>query len=168
MGYLESNPTVPELDSRGGADRAWFTAGDGNLVTGSTADLAGLEAGNKALREQTAPNGDPENIAARFVLCSADHEFTFRKIIHEAGLPLEVVPSAHIDAGGFYMLADPARQPAIGVKFIGNPTDRRIKTWTLSQVGKMPIQFDGIGYTVDVDMAPVAISRKGIVKVTLA
>jgi len=168
MGYIESNPTLPELDSRGGADRAWFGSGDGNLLTGQTADLSGLEAGNKALREQTAPNGDQENIAARFVLCSPDHEFTLRQIIHEAGLPLEVMPSAHIDGSRFYMLADPARQPALGVKFIGNPTDRRIKTWSLSPVRKLPIELDGIGYVLDVDLAPVAISRKGIVRVELA
>jgi hypothetical protein len=164
ISYLESNPTLPELDSKGGNDRAWFTADDGNLVAGS-ADAAGLDAGLQALRNQKAANGDSENIKGRYILAPGSDEYTLAKAVHESGLDLEVIVHPNISADHYYIIADPARQPAIGVQFLGPADAREIRTWVLSQVRKMPVQYDGIGYILDVDLAPMAISRKGIVKV---
>jgi hypothetical protein len=164
ISYLESNPTLPELDSKRGSDRPWFTADDGNLVAGS-ADAAGLDAGLQALRNQKAANGDAENIKGRYILAPGSDEYTLSKAVHESGLDLDVIVHPNISADHFYILADPARQPAIGVQFLGPADAREVRTWILSQVRKMPVQYDGIGYTLDVDLAPMAISRKGIVKV---
>jgi hypothetical protein len=164
--YIESNPTLPELDSKGGEPRDWFTVSDGNLVTG-TLSGNGLRTANKAMRNQTAASGDKENIAPKIILCPTAAEYELRKVVKDGDLPLEVVPSCHIGDDHYYVLADPAQQPALGVQFLGRPTDRRIKTWALRTVPKMPAHYDGIGYVLNVDMSPVAMSRKGIVRVDL-
>ncbi|MDZ7789401.1 MAG: hypothetical protein U5L08_02685 [Xanthomonadales bacterium] len=165
--YLESNPTLPELDSKGGSDRAWFTSDDGNLIAMGNADLATLDAANAIMRDQTAPNGDKQNIQAKYILCPTQLEYTFRKAVKDGDLPLEVVASAHIAFDRYYLLADPARQPALGVQFLGRPTDRRIKSWSLRSILRMPAEYDGAGYVLNVDMSPVAMSRKGIVRVNI-
>lgn len=162
--FLESNPTLPELDGKGGSDRAWFTEADGNLVTAGN-NLLGLAIAAEAMREQTAANGDKENIAPKIVLCSARLEYQVREYVRQADLPLEVVTNPDIASDHYYLLADPARQPAIGVQFIGRPDARRIQTWSLKGVGKLPIEYEGAGYVLHVDMSPAAISRKGIVRV---
>ena len=164
IAYLESNPELPELDSKGGSSRDWFTVDDGNLVSGNVG-FNGLDVAAQAMRAQTAASGDPENIAPALVLCSSVHEYSLRKVITEAGLDLQVIPSPHIASSRYYVLADPARQPAIGVQFLGAPDASEIKTWSLGQVRKLPIEYDGLGYTLDLDLSPAAISRKGIVRV---
>ena len=167
IAYLESNPELPELDSKGGSSRDWFTVDDGNLVAGDLRKVEGLDAAFQTMRNQTAANGDRENIQPRFILASPKHEIILNHMIHDAGLELDVIVHPDISDDHYFALADPARQPAVGVQFIGPPDAREIRTWSISQVRKLPIEYDGLGYTLDVDLAPTAISRKGIVRVEL-
>lgn len=165
--YLESNPTLPELDGKEGADRAWFTEDDGNLIETGLSSYLGLGTAAQTLRNQTAANGDKENVEPRFILASSNLEYPFREALRQLDSPLELVVSPHLTDDRYFLMADPARQPALGVQFIGRPDARRIQTWSLKSVGKLPIEYEGAGYVLHVDMSPAAISRKGIVRVDL-
>lgn len=164
--FLDSNPTTAELDGRGGSARAWFTVEDGNLITGQSMNLAGITAAAAALRKQTGPDGHPANIKPAFLLVPVESEMAARAIVHDSGLPLEVMTSPFINAGRFYLAARHEERPAIGLQFLGSPGDG-IRTWTVSAARKLPPTFEGVGHHVVQDLRPVALSRRGLVRVEL-
>lgn len=164
--YLDSNPELPELDGRGGSARAWFTADDGNLLTGQTLNLAGLSAATAALRNQQGQDGHPANANPAYLVVPTESETTARGLVHDNGLPLELLVSPFIAAGRFYVAARHEERPAIGLQFLGDPGDQ-IRTWSVSAARKLPPTMEGIGHHVNQDLRPVAVSRRGIVRIEL-
>ena len=102
---LEANPTL-------GDGEPLFHADLGNVVAG-TLDATGLAQAMAALRNQTTPSGQVAGHRAAYLAVSPALEFTAIKLVHEAGLNLEVIASPNIPAARWFLFADPTSAPVV-------------------------------------------------------
>ena len=101
-------------------------------------------------------------------MTGADHEAGFRALLSDSRwADVDLIVSTEIDPARWYLLADPERRAAIGLRYVGLPGGE-VQTWVMGSAKVNPEQFDGIGFTADQDLDATPISRRGIVRVQAA
>lgn len=149
---LKANPKLDDGENL--FDAALF----GNVQTGGL-DTTNLGAGMAKMRRLKTPSGQPGGIRARFLLVAPEQELSALKIVNETGSGLVVVSMAGLVTGDWYLLADPAVAPSIGVMRYSDQKSPATVFHT-----KTPPRLDGTSIAIDAYLGAVAISRAGIVK----
>lgn len=155
-GVLEANSTLAD----GGA---MFSAGAGNLVTGSPFSVEAIGKAMAALRRQPTLSGDESNAAPAYLLVPAELEA--EALIHVRSMtteraPLQVIATPWIAAGGFYVMADPLRSPVVGLlRLRGSKSPVRVEP------ARRRAEEDGAALGIVTDVGATALGRIGAVKV---
>jgi hypothetical protein len=159
---LESNATLADGESM-------FHADHGNIVATAFGEAA-LGDAIRALRQQPTKAGNLANLRPAVLLVSADIEFVARKIVHESGMatavvaaphrPVEVVGSAWLPTGRFYLFASPSVAPVVGRLFLKDSGDTSI----IVGPGRKPENFDGQVLAVRADLAVLPLGRVGVIR----
>lgn len=146
---LESNPVLDD-----GA--VAFHIDHKNVIADNTLDI-GLAM--SLLRTQTTAAGNKADLAAKHLIVNPELEFTARQRIKDAGLDIQVSVLAYLPSGRWYLTADPAISPTIGVlRLHGAKTPLRVE-----QKRRM-VEVDGAAVKVVADLGACLLSRTGIVR----
>lgn len=149
---LESNPTL--------GDGEPMFHGDFGNIEAAALSAASLGAAMGRLRNMKTPAGNVCDLAAAVLVVSAELEFAARDLVHGAGLAeIEVISSAWLPAGRWYLTADPEQAPTIALlRLSGAP-------WGVSVVPrKSPQTFDGICLGIRFSTGCVQLGRVGVIK----
>ncbi|MCL4759089.1 MAG: hypothetical protein KJZ96_12170 [Rhodocyclaceae bacterium] len=159
---LEGNPTLADGE-------AMFHADHGNIVSLAFGEAA-LGDAVRALRQQPTKAGNLANLRPAVLLVASDIEFAARKIVHESGMavavtaaphrPVEVVGSAWLPTGRFYLFASPDVAPAIGRLFLKGSGDTSI----IVGPGLRPENYDGQILGVRADLGVLPLGRVGVIR----
>ena len=145
---LESNPVLDD-----GA--VVFGVEHKNVVTGPL-DIGLAMA---LLRTQVTSAGNRADLAAKHLVVNPELEFTACQIIKDAGLDIQVSTLAYLPSGRWYLTADPAISPTIGVlRLFGAKTPVRVEQ------RRHMVQIDGTAVRVVADLGACLLSRTGIVR----
>lgn len=111
------------------------------------------------LRTQPTASGQRADLRAKHLVVEPALELTAREMIRNAGLDVMVSVLANLPAGRWYLLADKAVCPTVGVlRLFGVKTPVRVEQ-------KRPkIEFDGSCVTVTADLGACMLRRIGIVR----
>ena len=105
---LDGNPTL-------GDGELMFHVDFGNIEAAALS-AASLGAAIGRLRSMKTPAGHVSDLAPAVLAVSAELEFAARDLVHGAGLAeIEVVGTAWLPAGRWYLTADPEQAPVIGL-----------------------------------------------------
>lgn len=111
------------------------------------------------LRTQITTAGNRAALAAKHLIVSPENEFMARQLILESGLDVQTGVLAHLPVGRWYLAADPAISPTIGVlRLLGAKTPVRVE-----QKRRM-VEIDGTSVKVVADLGACLLSRIGIVR----
>jgi hypothetical protein len=111
------------------------------------------------LRTQTTAAGNKADLAAKHLIVSPELEFMARQLIKDAGLDVQVSTLAYLPSGRWFLTADPAISPTIGVlRLLGAKTPLRVE-----QKRRM-VEVDGAAVKVVADLGACLLSRTGIVR----
>lgn len=149
---LEANPTLED-------EELLFHVDHGNIEA-SALDADPLGAAIGKIRNQKMPNGALSNYAARFLVVAPELELKARKLVHESGAGLDVISSAHIAAGRWYVMADPEVAPVVGRLFLRGSDGRPL----LLDPAPAKIEIDGALFKFRADLGVVVVGRVGIVR----
>lgn len=148
---LESNPVLDDGAVVFHADYQNILASN---LTGPNLGLA-----MALLRTQTTAAGNKADLAAKHLIVSPEDEYMARQLILESGLDVQVSVLAYLPSGRWFLTADPAISPTIGVlRLLGAKTPLRVE-----QKRRM-VEVDGAAVKVVADLGACLLSRTGIVR----
>ena len=148
---LESNPVLDD-------DAVVFHADHQNIIDTTTNPLD-LGAAMTLLRTQTTAAGNKADLAAKHLIVCPQLEYTARKLVQDGGLSIEVSTLAYLPDGRWYLAADPAISPTIGVlRLHGAKTPMRVEQ------NRRSLELDGAAIKVVADLGACLLSRTGIVR----
>lgn len=148
---LESNPVLDD-----GA--AVFHADHQNIIN-TTTNPFDLGLAMTMLRTQITAAGNKADLAAKHLIVCPELEYTARKLVQDGGLAIEVSTLAYLPSGRWYVTADPAISPTIGVlRLLGAKTPMRVEQ------KRRPFELDGAAVRVVADLGACLLSRTGIVR----
>lgn len=151
-GVLESNPVL-------GDGELMFHADHGNTEVGAL-DAISLGSAMGKLRTMKTPAGIASNLDAAFLVVSPELEYGARTLLANANiLSIQVIASAWLAAGHWYLMASPNVAPVITrLRLKQNPTG------VLVEPRRTKLEYDGIrlGVRVYFDVTPVG--RVGAVR----
>lgn len=156
-GVLTGNPTLAD----GGP---MFHADYSNVITG-TVDEAGLAAAMAALRNQPTASGTEANHQGRVLLVPPTLEHAALKLVRAISLntaKLRVIAAPWIADGTWYLLADPAAAPVVGLLYLEGNGEQQ----TVQAEAKPLKRSDGLGLLAWSDFGAVALGRVGAVRVS--
>lgn len=146
---LESNPILDD-----GA--VTFHDDYKNVIADNTLNIGLAMA---LLRTQTTASGARADLAAKNLIVSPGLEFTACKLIQNTGLDIQVSTLAYLPVGRWYLTADPAISPTIGVlRLFGAKTPVRVEQ------KRHMVEVDGASVKVVADLGACLLSRVGIVR----
>lgn len=150
-GLLESNPTLSDGE-------LMFHADHGNIEA-STLDATGLGSAMGKLRTMKTPAGVASNLDAAFLLVSPELEYSARALLANANiLTIQVIASAWIAAGHWYLMASPSVAPVIArLRLKGN------RAGVMVDPRRTKPEYDGVGLRARIDFGAVAVGRVGVV-----
>ena len=155
---LEANPTLADSEPL-------FHEDHKNVVSGAL-NAAGLGVAMALLRSQETPSGEQSGHRAAYLCVSPAEEFAARKLIHEAGLDMSVVTSVNIvsspslDAGRWYLMADPLVAPVVARLHLPGARDVPFRLEpTRPADGR-----DGLALKLTTDLGVSVVSRVGVVR----
>lgn len=153
---MESNPTLDDGE-------VVFDAKYTNILgdAGSPAALVptnlGLAMG--LLRTQLTASGQRADLKAKHLVVEPGLELIARSMVRDAALDVVVSVLANLPIGRWYLLADPAACPTVGVlRLLGAKTPLRVEQ------KKSPMDVDGARVTASADLGAVMLGRVGIVR----
>ena len=111
------------------------------------------------LRTQLTQAGQRADMKARFLVVAPDIELAAQKMVFEAGLQVQVFALANLPAGRWYVLADPAVSPALGVLRLAG-----VKSPIRVEQRKRPPEMDGACVQVTADLGAFILRRTGIIR----
>ncbi|MAT50304.1 MAG: hypothetical protein CMK32_03860 [Porticoccaceae bacterium] len=151
-GVLEDNANLAD-------GQPIFDSAFGNDLSAALTE-ASVAAAMAALRAQEAATGVACDLAAAFALVPPTDELGARKIVKECGLNIEVLSSAFVTEGTYYLLADPKESPVLGLmKPMGNDP---------LTVNARASRGGGLEWHIFYDVAVTALGRVGAVRVVNA
>lgn len=111
------------------------------------------------LRTQPTASGQRADLRAKHLVVEPALELSARQFVRDAGLDVTVSVLANLPAGRWYLLADQAACPTVGVlRLLGAKTPVRVEQ-------RMPkIAVDGSCVTVTADLGAFMLRRTGIVR----
>ena len=149
---LEANPTL-------GDSEPTFHSDHGNIVADAL-DASSLGAAMAALRNQTTPSGQTAGHAARVLAVSPALEYAARKLVHEAGLDLEVIASPNIAAARYYLFASPTAAPVVTRLHLPGAANLPFRLEpTRPGDGR-----DGMALKLTTDLGVSVVSRVGVIR----
>lgn len=148
---LESNPTL-------GDAMPMFSAGLGNIEA-SALDETALGSAMSKLRTMLTPASAQANLPGAFLIVAPGLELVASKLVHQCNLELTVITSAWLPAGRWYLAADPAMAPAVGLLHV-----RGSKGGLVIGPRQNDPDDDGVAIGVRFDVGVVALGRVGMVK----
>lgn len=148
---IESNPTL-------GDSMPMFHADHGNIEA-SALDETSLGSAMGKLRNMQTPAGALANLPAAFLVVAPGLELAAKKLVHQCDLAISVIASAWLPAGRWYLTADPALAPCVGLLHLRNTGGN-----VLVGPRQEDIADDGVGIGIRHDCGVVALGRVGIVK----
>ena len=138
---------------------------DGATVFNATNTLASVlspEAVGAAMalmRNALTPAGQKSDLAARHLIVSPEQELHASTLVRDSGLNISVHSLANLPAKRWFLLADPAIQPVIGLLRLAGS-----KTATTVEPAVKRFDHDGVAVKLRADLGCVLLSRTGIVK----
>lgn len=111
------------------------------------------------LRTQPTASGQRADLRAKHIVVEPALEFAARAMVREAGLDVTVSVLADLPAGRWYLLADPATCPTVGVLRLQDA-----KNPLRIEQKRRPPQFDGACLTATADLGACMLRRVGIVR----
>lgn len=148
---LEANPTLSD-------NSTLFDATHNNVVAEAFADTH-LATAMERLRTNLTPAGNKGNLRAAHLVVSANLEFAAQRLIHDAGLKVNVVTTAELPAGRWYVLADPIQQPVVGhLRLNGAEAGPRVES------SNRPMDCSGFAVRVIADIGAALMARTGIIR----
>jgi len=138
---------------------------DGEVVFNATNTLASVlsaEAVGAAMammRSALTPAGQKSDLAARHLIVSPELELHASTLVRDSGLNMSVHALANLPAGRWFLLADPAIQPVVGLLRLAGS-----KTATTVEPAVRRFENDGVAIKLRADLGCVLLSRTGIVK----
>jgi hypothetical protein len=139
----------------------WFHSSKGNLITGAGMDPAGLGAARLALRTTPSESGEPTDAEAFAILCSPEDEqgaLALAEALPDSR-PLQVVSTAFLATGRWFLLADPEQHSTIGRVTLLGTNGESIGF----EYGRDRIQSDASGFRGRHDVGFAPLGRPGIV-----
>ena len=105
--------------------------------------------------------GELADVAARHLVVEPALELLARKLVHEAGMGEQIAVHvlASLPTGRWYLLGDPALQPAVGVLRLGGA-----RVPALIEQTKTPMDVDAVSLRVRADAGAAMLGRVGIVR----
>ena len=159
---LESRLVADALEANGKLDDDAVVFHDdfGNVVA-SALDATSIGTGMQKLRTQRTAGGELADVAARHLVVEPALELLARKLVHEAGMGEQIAVHvlASLPTGRWYLLGDPALQPAVGVLRLGGA-----RVPALIEQTKTPMNVDGVSLRVRADAGATMLGRVGIVR----
>ncbi|MCC4114667.1 hypothetical protein LLG90_04795 [Aromatoleum toluclasticum] len=148
---LESNPVMADGGNA-------FDAVYGNIVA-EALTAGSLGAATVALRngvELLRAEGDYADLIAAHLVVAAGLEVTAYTILNAAGLldRIAVTATAHLPAGRWYVLPDPAIQPVMAYLTLRGASDS-----VRVEQAKAPMNFDGFAVRATADLGAAMVSR---------
>lgn len=111
------------------------------------------------LRTQPTASGQRADLRAKNLVVEPALEFAARAMVRDAGLDVTVSVLSDLPAGRWYLLADPATCPTVGVlRLQGAKTPLRIEQ------KRRTIEFDGARVSATADLGACMLRRIGIVR----
>lgn len=142
--------------------------GAGNTITGSAGTsitVQNIGAAFAALSRQSDMLGEDSDASARFILAppelATEAAYSLNQI-YGSSPKVEVISTAHLPAGAWYVLADPVQHPVNG-RITLDSSSIRIDPFKNSEMGT-----DGADMRVILDINYLPLSRIGAVKVNQA
>lgn len=156
---LNDNPDLDDGDPI-------FSAGAGNLLTGSAAPSATSYAGAvAALRAQTDESGDQLDLDPSIILTGSDTEtaaLTLADQLKSGGNPIRVVSTGLLDTGAWYLCASPEQAPWL-VKATMTGANGQSVAWS----GAAPVKDSPATRIEGSHRVGLAVGgRRGVIKVT--
>ncbi len=147
---------------------ALFSAAGGNVLEGQSKDVAALNGAVHLLKAQKR-NGRATDADPAVLLVPAADEITVRKLVSEAtgsNAWVEVFGSAYLDAGAWYLFADPRAWPVLARATLrgSNGQSLRFGVGTLAPGEIAGSQILEAAHTVDYG----AVGRVGCVKIEVS
>lgn len=139
-----------------------------NLLTGPVSPFtSSLGAAMAKLRSQPTVSGEKSNAKASIVLVptelEADAYQAANQMLSGNNGKIEVISSAYLNENAWYVFANPSQYPVVGrIMLEGSKTPLLIDPASPRQV---PLNYDGSGLVVRVDVNASALSHVGAVKV---
>lgn len=148
---LETNPT---LDDNG----VTFHLDFGNILAAAF-DAAQFGAAVEMLAKQTDSEGNVGDIAPRHLVVAAGLATAAGKVLRDHGFDQSVslTSTALLPAGRWYLMADPAAQPVVGILTLENSRGVRLTPRRKSL-------HDSIAYRATLDTEAAFLGRVGVVK----
>ncbi|MDP2172005.1 MAG: hypothetical protein Q8J96_16475 [Rhodocyclaceae bacterium] len=146
---IESNAVLSDGETM-------FDVGHGNVLASALSESA-LGASMGMLRAMRDPFGETQDHDPAVMVVEGSLELLARRLVREAGLALEVVASARLPTGRWYLLPDPDFAPVIGLLRM---------TGSKSPVSIDPkrdmLARDGVMFSVRTNAAVVPLGRTAI------
>lgn len=123
-------------------------------------DAAALSVAMGKLRSMVTVPGQAQDTRAAHLVVAAELELIAAKILADSGLQdrIELHATANLPAGRWYVLADPAEQPAVAVlRLAGSSQPFDVASGRLKD-------YDGLGIRVVAYLGAAVVSRTGLVR----
>lgn len=159
---LESRLVADAMENPGNLDdNAVVFHDDHANVVAAALDATNLGTAMQKLRTQRTAGGELADVAARHLVVAAELELLARKLLHEAGMGVDVDVHvlASLPTGRWYLLGDPGLQPVVGVLRLGGA-----RVPAAIEQAKTPQNVDGITLRVRADAGACLLARVGIVR----
>ncbi len=150
---LEANPNLQD-----GAPV--FHVDLGNIVA-EALSAESLAAAVGKLRTQPLRRDEPANNKARFVVVAPELEMLAHRLNQETGNRLEILSSPNINAGRWYVFADPAVSPVVRRLMLKGSDGRPV---AVEPHKKADTNFDGTHFKIRADIGITFSSRIGVIK----
>ncbi len=152
-GVLETNPTL--------ADGSALFTGD-NLLSSTVFSKAALGTAFAALRRQQSLAGAETNNRPAFLVVPPEKEVEALSVVTElsnSGRVVQVIATPWIAATNWYLLADPARAPVVGLLRLEG-AERAVD----ARRGRRSIGSDSLPIKTVIDVGVTALSRVGAIR----
>lgn len=147
---LNSNPDMAD-------GQPVFAAGN---TVAQAMDATSIASAMALLRSQKGEAGNDLNLTTRHLVVSPELEYAACKLKTDAGLSqIEVTAVCGLDAGRWFVTADPAMYPAVSLLRLG-----RKKIAPMEVSAKWKMTSDGIDIKVAADLGAAYLRRTGIVR----
>lgn len=149
---MEGNPVMKDQQPVFGAE--FLNELPGEVFSGTAVGKA-----MSMLRKQLTASGHEADLRARHLVVAPDLEFHARSVVKDLGIEITVSVLASLPAVRWFLLADPAVCPAVGVlRLFGAKTPVRL----MKPTGR--IHKDGVHTQVVADVGACLLRRNGIVR----
>lgn len=148
---IEGNPTLGDGESM-------FHTDHGNIEAAAL-DAASLGSAMGRLRNMLTPAGALADLDTAYLVVASGLELAALTLVNWAGAAIKVVASPWLASGRWYLMADPAQSPVIGLLHL-----KGSRGGVIVGPRKSDIVREGIDLGVRFDVGVVAKGRVGIVR----